>query len=314
MQHVALRFADGHPSQAGRRRPHWAVSVGGSVGTGHRVIGICTDSQAQLPAELATRFGIEVVPLTIVVDDHEYLEGVDLTPDAFYDMYTADHQPTVTISEPSPGQFAVAYDDLAERGCTQILSIHTSTSMSANINVARLAARMAPVPVRLIDSRSARFGVSCCVWAAADAIAAGASLDDAATIAESLAPHIGSVFVLHLDRLIAGGLAGDGDDVSVMTLCGGDRLKVVDRVTTVADAVIAMARFTVVHGRHLRVAVGTAQQSGQPVADALARAIGEAAAVDEVVQFRIGPSVGMETGPAAVGCVVYPRTVPAVNA
>ncbi len=278
------------------------------------MIGICTDSHSQLPAELATRFGVEVVPLTVVVDEHEYLEGVDLSPDEFYGMYAHDHQPSVTFSEPSPGQFAAAYDDLVERGCTQILSIHTSTSMSANLNVARLAARMAPVPVRLIDSRTARFGVSCCVWAAADAIAAGASLDEAATIAETLAPHISSVFVIRLDRLIAGGLAEIGDDVAVLTMCGGDRLKVVDRVTTVADAINSMARFTLMRGRHLRVAVGTAARSGQPIADALAHAIGEAAAVDEVVQFRIGPSVGMETGPATVGCVMYPSVVPGAPA
>ena len=42
------------------------------------MIGICTDSNSQMPTALAERYDIEVVPVTVTVDDHEYLEGVDL--------------------------------------------------------------------------------------------------------------------------------------------------------------------------------------------------------------------------------------------
>jgi len=47
------------------------------------MIGICTDSNSQLPAALAHLYGVEVVPTTITVDDHDYLEGVDLDADRF---------------------------------------------------------------------------------------------------------------------------------------------------------------------------------------------------------------------------------------
>ena len=47
------------------------------------MIGICTDSNAQLAPALAQRFGIEVVPLTVTVDDIDYLEGSDIDADAF---------------------------------------------------------------------------------------------------------------------------------------------------------------------------------------------------------------------------------------
>ena len=50
------------------------------------MIGICTDSNSQLPDELAARFGIEVVPLTMVVDHREYLEGFDFDVDDFGDF------------------------------------------------------------------------------------------------------------------------------------------------------------------------------------------------------------------------------------
>lgn len=267
------------------------------------MIGLCTDSNSQLPAVLAERYGVEVVPLTVTVDGREYLEGHDLDTDIFYAMYTETEQPQVTFSEPSPGQFALAYDELIDRGCTQILSIHTSASVSGTLKAARLAAHTAPVPVRLIDSGTARFGVSCCVWAAAEALGQGASLDEAALVAETLAPRLGNVFIV-------GGLdlvrpQPEQRPRSVMSLVA-EELVVLTRVQSMIDAVSEMTRCAVGFGEGLRVAVGTAHLDTLPIGDALAAAISEAANVLEVVRFRLGPSVGSETGPGTVGCIMFP--------
>ena len=295
------------------------------------MIGICTDSNSQLPDELAQRFGIEVVPLTMVIDHREYLEGFDFDVDDFYSLFAGGHRPSVEFIQPSPGQFAVAYDDLAARGCTQILSIHTSPQVSDTLKAARLAAHSAPVPVRLIDSHTSRFGVSCCVWAAAEAIAAGATLDEATAVAESLQPLLGNVFILaglDLAGLDAGqGLAGhegsSGHHVAdspvlhtcarqrkVMTLVDG-QFQTVREVDNLVDAVNAMSgyircRSDHAGGRGLNVAIGSAHQALRPVAEALTAAVGNCRHVNEVVQFRVGPSVGIETGPGTIGCVMYP--------
>ena len=266
-------------------------------------IGLCTDSNSQLPAELAERFGVEVVPLTMVVDGQEYLEGVDLDADTYYAMFADGIAPVTTWSNPSAGQFAVAYDDLAARGCSQILSIHTSLDSCSMLKAARLAAHSSPVPVRLIDSGTARFDVSCCVWAAADAIAAGATLDEAAAIAETLAPAIGNVFIVGALDMVAD--APERHTRAVLTRRGA-QVEVLDRVDSMVDAVNAMARRVLDWGDRLNVAVGTAHHDAAPIADALAHALGEAAAVNEVIRYRISPSVGTETGPGTVGCVMFP--------
>ncbi|MCU1366153.1 MAG: hypothetical protein JWN39_1792 [Ilumatobacteraceae bacterium] len=138
----------------------------GSFDHDGRMIGICTDSNSQLPSELAERFGVEVVPLTVAIDDREYLEGVDLSVDDFYELYRDGHRPAVRCNQPSPGQFAGAYDDLVARGCTEILSIHTGaqagSTCSSTLRAARLGAHSVPVPVRIVDSGTARFQISCC--------------------------------------------------------------------------------------------------------------------------------------------------------
>ncbi|MDO8388871.1 MAG: DegV family protein [Actinomycetota bacterium] len=272
------------------------------------MIGICTDSSSQLPAELAVAYGIEVVPLTVTVDDVDYLEGVDLDADGFYAMYAGGHAPTVDTSQPSPGQFAAAYEDLIARGCTSILSVHISAAFSGTLNAARLAAHSMPVPVRLVDSGTASFGVSCCVWAAAEALANGATLDEAAQVAERLAPTIGNVFVVGaLDHLAAGGRAAglEDGDLPVLALRDGN-VEVISRHTNAVDAVSAMAVCAIEWGQQLWVAVGHSDAATEPLADALHAAVSESANVLRVVRYRVGPSVGAHTGPGTAGCFMFP--------
>lgn len=280
-------------------------------------VGLCTDSNSQLPAELAERYGVEVVPITVMIDDEEYLEGVDLDADDFYAMFTDGRSPVVTTSQPSPGQFALAYEALLDRGCTEILSVHVAASVSGTLNSARLAAHRLDVPVRLVDSGTASFGVACCVWAAGQALEGGATLDEAAAIAENLAPNIGNVFIVGaLDLVRVGGRAAsdardqsnDGEGVPVLMLRDG-RVEVVERVATIIDAVNSMAAIAIRWGTRLNVAVGAGDREAQPIADALAAAVGETASVDEVIRYRVGPSVGVHTGLGTAGCFMFPSTL-----
>jgi fatty acid-binding protein DegV len=273
------------------------------------VIGICTDSNSQLPPDLAERFGVEVVPLTVVIDDREYLEGVDLGVDDFYDLFHDGRHPRLRFNQPSPGQFAVAYDELVARGCTQILSIHGASACSGTLGAARLAVHSVAVPVRIVDSGTARFPVSCCVWAAGDAIAGGASLDEAAHIAETMSSSVGTVFVAAGPENLAGPI-DDAGHCTVLAL-EPQGIRVVCDADSVADAVNAMAGYALnwgdaSRGRRLDVGVGCAHRDMLPIADAVAHAVGESAHVADVVRFRIGPSVGAETGPSAVSCVMFP--------
>jgi DegV family protein with EDD domain len=267
------------------------------------MIGICTDSNSQLPETLAQRYGVEVVPVTVTVDDHDYLEGVDLDADRFYEMLAAEPPPRVSTSQPSAGQFAAAYDALLHKGCDGILSIHVTAATSGSLNAARLAARLLPIPVRLVDSGTAGFGVSCCVWAAAEAIAMGATMDRAVQVAESLTPHIGAVFLVGELNVVRAGdeLVG----VPVMTQHEG-RLDVVSRVNSLSEAVDAMSTKALGWGPRLNVAVGVGERIGEPLSEALVRRLSKAVNVVEVVRYRIGPSVGVYAGPATVGCFMFP--------
>ena len=267
------------------------------------MIGICTDSNSQLPGLLVERYAVEVVPITVTVDEHEYLEGVDLDPDRFYEMIATEPPPRVKTTQPSPGQFAAAYDSLLHRGCDEILSIHVTAATSGTLNAARLAARLLPIPIRLVDSGTAGFGVGCCVWAAGEAIADGDNIDRAVRVAESLAPHIGAVFVVGQPLFTRTG--DDPSGVPVMTMHEG-RLDVVAHARTSAEAVSAMATAAVAWGPRLKIGIGFADHSGEQLAEDLADSIGRSANVVELVRYRIGPSVGVYAGRGTVGCFMCP--------
>ena len=176
------------------------------------MIGFCVDSNAQMPAQLVERYGVEVVPLTVTVEGEAFLEGVDLDAAAFWARFGGGAGPAVGTTAPSPGRFVAAYEALAERGATEILSVHIGSSMSATFDAARVGSRSSPVPVRLVDTGTASFAITCSLWEAAEAVSGGADLDEAAHVAERVAASTDNVFVVRaLD------LAAKGGRVSVET-------------------------------------------------------------------------------------------------
>ena len=282
------------------------------------MIGLLTDSNAQLPAELAERYGVEVVPLTVTINGVDYQEGVDLDADAFYAHFEGGSHPEVSTSQPSPGRFAAAFAALARRGAGEILAVHLGSALSGTVNSARVAATASPVPVRIVDTGTASFGVGCCVWEAGDALAGGASLAAAAAAAEAVAARVRTVFTLGgLDLARAGGRlrldegadAGAGADdhqaVPVLTM-DGRKPAVVGQAADVASAADAMAEVVLAGGSSLRVGLGIADAGAAPLWQALAQRLGGAPQVREVVRYRIGPSVGAHTGPGAAGAFFYP--------
>lgn len=280
------------------------------------MIGIVVDSNSQLPAALAARFAIAVVPMPVQVDGVDYLEGVDLDADQFYRFWSGGHTPCIVTSQPSPGAFSAVYERLVESGVTEILSVHVSESMSGTLNSARLAAKSSSVPVRLVDTNTASFGISCCAVAAADVILAGADLEEAAVVAEQRALSVGTAFVVGVPGLVDASGRAVGVDVGAAALEGipvlamtAGVLEVLDTVSTLQGAVASMTDYALKMSsgfdHEACVAVGTSDESSQPVGEALTAALTGHLGVVDVVQYRIGPSIGAHTGPGTAGLFVF---------
>lgn len=275
-------------------------------------VALVTDSNAQLPAELIARLGVVVVPITVTLDGVDHLEGVDLDAS---DAYRVLAEPGVEVATaaPSPGRLVDTYEALAAGGADAILSVHVGSEMSATVNNARLAAKAIDIPVQVVDTGAASFGVGCCAWEAADALAAGADLAEAAAVARSTADAIGSIFIVQaIDLARRGGRYGDtldeaDDGVPVLSFVRGE-LDVVTTVVDAADAAETMARFALEWGTDLRVAIAMADPATGPIQSAMEACLRDAAHVDEIVHYTVGPSVAAHTGADTAGLFVYSRT------
>lgn len=150
---------------------------------------IVTDSAADIPAEIAAAHDITVVPLTIRFGDEEYVDGVELSAQEFYDkMAQLDVMPATAA--PSPGAFEVAMREAGAAG-DPVVCINLSSGLSATMESAKNAARAIgdDLDVRVVDSRSITAGLGMKVLRAAELAEAGASADEVVAAVEALVPR-----------------------------------------------------------------------------------------------------------------------------
>jgi DegV family protein with EDD domain len=169
-------------------------------------VGIVTDSTAYLPASVVAEHGIRVVPLQVVIGGTAYDEGASSAEAVAAALRS---WTPVSTSRPGPAVFLDVYEQAARAGCDSVVSVHLSADMSGTYESAVLAARDAPVPVRVVDSRSLGMGLGYSVVSGAQAAAAGGSHDDAALAAEKRAAATTAVFYVDtLEYLRRGGRIG----------------------------------------------------------------------------------------------------------
>ena len=116
---------------------------------------VVTDSTADLPPDLAAEHGITVVPLNLHFGQETYLDGIDITPDQFYQRLTSGAQ-LPTTSQPSVGAFMEVYEGLRE-GAEGIVSVHISAKLSGTCNSANQAkAELSEtITVEIVDTQLA---------------------------------------------------------------------------------------------------------------------------------------------------------------
>lgn len=278
------------------------------------MIALVTDSSSQIPPELAARLGVDIVPVVVSVDGIDYREGVDLHADDFWDRFGTGDLPEVTTSQPSPGDVAAVYERLLVAGATEIVSVHVGEAHSGTLNSARLAADELALPVHLVDSGTASFGVTCCVWEAAASLAAGASAGEAAEAARATAPTIGSTFIIQaLEFARRGGrlaahLTDDHDGVMVLGGVGGaiDVLATGHSIDELCDQMVAPF---LADGRPFRAGVSLADPATAVFTEGIEARLRASDLCVDLVRYRVGPSIAAHTGPGTAGGFWYPTDV-----
>ena len=280
-------------------------------------IGLVTDSNSQLPPELALEHDVAIVALPVVIDGQEFLEGVTIDTDDFYARLASGA--AVSTSQPSPGAIAETYGRLLASGCDSIVSVHVGSALSGTVNSARLAASTLDAEVRIVDTGQASFSIGCAVLAAAEVRAAGGSADAMVAAAEVVSTQVRNVFVMGgLELARASGRVevsqslealDAAPQIPVMTFEDGE-LVVLGAADDMAEAVDIMR--TVVEAdagpRGLRVAAGVADRAAFGFYEEFEAAFANVDGV-ELLRYRCGPTVGAFTGLGTVGACWCPLRV-----
>lgn len=273
-------------------------------------IRIVTDSTADLSPELVAEHNITVVPASVLFGDEEFRDGVDIQSREFYERLQISSA-LPTTSQPAPGAFRAAYEQLAAEGATEILSIHVSEKLSGTIGSARQGADgIEGVRIEHVNSGLVTMAMGLGVIAAARAVAGGAALDEARDLVVAQFGRTHTYFLLDtLEYLQRGGRIGRAGAAigtllrvkPLLTLRDGE-VEAAGRVRTRKKAVADMLRrvaelpsieqMMAAHG-------GSAAESEDLIRELRAIAPGA-----DMITGEVGPAIGVHTGPGMLACAV----------
>jgi DegV family protein with EDD domain len=278
------------------------------------MIKIVTDSTAYLPEATVRQYDICVVPLYVHFGEEAFREGVELSNPEFYArLKEAPELPTT--SQPSAGEFAQVYEELAHAG-HEILVLTISSRLSGTWNSAMAAREMLPeAKISVVDSLTTSIGLRLLVEAAIEATTRGATLDEVVAHIEEIKTRLHVLFVVDtLEYLAKGGRIGNAKAFL------GTLLKV-KPILVLQDGVIGPLEQVRSRRKALCRMLGLAQEyvnsNGAQARIALTHALAEeeAQAFSQDLQARLGcrepsiselgPVIGTHTGPGVIGIGVY---------
>jgi DegV family protein with EDD domain len=138
-------------------------------------IALITDSTCDIPFDWREKYEIVVIPLTLQLEGKSYKDGVDISPQEFYERLSAGNVHPTT-SQPAPSAFLDAYNQAGEKGSNQALVITISSAMSGTFQSAIQAASQSSIPVEVLDGKNNSMGLGWQVIAAARARESGGGM------------------------------------------------------------------------------------------------------------------------------------------
>ena len=269
--------------------------------------GIVLDSTADFPDAPELFPNWRVVPLYVLFGADSYRDYVDIGPAEFYErLRTAEELPTT--SQPTPQDFAAAYEELV--GLERVFVLTVSAKLSGTYASAQQAAED-HAGVRVIDTATASAAITMLGMAIQRRLENGTTDEEIDELVARFRRESGLVFTLDtLEYLAKGGRIGRAAGWAgqllnikpILTLADGEVLPL-KRVRGNRKAIQEFAnafRDGTVDGPGLRVGIAHAEAPDRVAAlETLVRDVRPQAEIE--VETTLGPVVGTHAGPGTVG-------------
>lgn len=164
---------------------------------------IC-DSLSDIPKELIDKYDIHVVPLTVIFDGKEYIDGIDLSKQEFYKMLRNSEDMPKT-SQCTYIQFRDAFKRYLNKG-NDILYIGGSSVASGTFQSAMMAKNDLDGNIYMVDTQNLSIGSGCLLLSAAEMLERKADIKDILNHLENLKESVKVLFTVDtLEYLQKGG-------------------------------------------------------------------------------------------------------------
>lgn len=274
---------------------------------------IICDSLADVPENLVKLYDIEVIPLTIIINDIEYKDGENLTNEEFYKLIK-EYDEIPKTSQATYIQFKAIFKKYLDQG-KKILYISGSSKVTGTYQSAMITKNDLQGEIHIFDSLNLSYGCGAQVVTACEMNEQGKSIEDIVKKLEEIRDNILVLFAVdNLDYLKKGGRlsaskAAIGSMLSIKPILQmQDGLIVnIDQARGHKKVISKLISITKEHFKNNieDKRIGIAHGDNEVEFEKLKEAINSELNFTKMTETKIGPSIGSHTGAGTIGLCMW---------
>lgn len=274
---------------------------------------IICDSLADVPENLVKRYDIEVIPLTIRINNVEYKDGQNLTNEEFYKLIKECKEIPKT-SQATYVQFEEVFKKYLNQG-KSILYISGSSKVTGTYQSAMITKNDLQGEIHIFDSLNLSYGCGAQVVTACEMNEEGKSIDEIIKKLEEIRDNILVLFAVdNLEYLKKGGRLSASKAVIGSMLSIKPILQMQDGLVVnidqarghkkVISKMISMAKNYVkddIENKRIGIAHGDNEIEFEKLKEAIKSELN----FNQMTETKIGPSIGSHTGAGTIGLCIW---------
>ena len=166
-------------------------------------IKIATDSTADIPKRFCEELNISVLPLTVLANEKEYRDGMDITPQEFYRIIDESKKLPVS-SQVASVLYIELFEDTWKAGYTDLIQVTVNSKGSGTYQAAVLSRNLfyeehpeakEQLAIHIIDSKTYSMAYGIGVIEGAQMVRDGASVENVIAYIQEWLEHTRPVFI-----------------------------------------------------------------------------------------------------------------------
>ena len=279
-------------------------------------IKISTDSTADIPQSFCEELNISVLPLTVVVDEKEYRDGVDITPQEFYRIIDASKKLPVS-SQVASVLYTELFEETWKAGYTDLIQVTINSKGSGTYQAAVLSRDLfyeehpeakEQLSIHIIDSQTYSMAYGIGVIEGAQMVRQGASVAEVIAHIEEWLAHTRPLFVPLNLRCVkksgrispAAAFAGDAIGLKPLITFEEGEAKIIGKARGERKAISALVEQCQKErrpGTNYALVYGSNQEAFGALKEACAQIMDQ----PPVAEYPVGCVIAINTGPDMIG-------------